>query len=157
MAGMETLRRTCRFITLSFLLITACSSSSTPWWITKPGPGSNGTTSSCAVAGEFRVLGRVRNLGDCQGELVDPAPVLTLHVGDKIDLHMQAAYWPVHSSKVAVVREVSATNSDRVVTFEAIARGSVVLLATGNCRRVDQPQATANVPCPVRSITVIAK
>lgn len=106
----------------------------TPWWY-HPG------VTTCGPPAQVRVGGRAMFVGSCAGILNGPAPKVTVHTGEEIDVHMtQEPAGPTgnqlvpilplpRSSRPSVVRP-GATSSDRATgIYWAVRPGHSVLMS----------------------------
>jgi|SRR5207248_5440618 len=138
---------------LLVILLMAASCSSHPWWAT-------GGVNMCGHVAVYRLRGRIGYLGSCSMRAPTRASVVSVHVGDRVDIHITMtvgtdrphAYWPLLISNSNVIRKIDADIRSGDATFEAIRKGSARLSGTG-CRK---SPATPSVlePCPLLDVTV---
>lgn len=130
-----------------------------PWW---------SQSGSCGSPAVVRLPGHVLNVGTCAGSLQIPASVVTLDVGQQIDVHMTEEADPSgnrmvpviplpRSSRVSVVAP-GAIGADRATeTYRAVRPGRAVLMShTQACFLVHHRKpGTTTGSCPVVEITVV--
>ncbi len=138
------------------LLVGACSTApSRPWWY------SSGVT-TCGTPAQIRVAGRVHYLGGCAGQFVSPAEKLTIHLGQRLDIHMaedsagpSGRLRPIfalpRSSDSSILALIDRATDQATATFEARKTGHVWLLGPFACSSIAQRPGA----CPVLDITVV--
>ncbi len=150
-------------LTFPVVVLTGCSSptGTTSWW--SQGSGA----SACRFPAWYRVAGgSVQPAGDCAGDLYDPAVVLTMRVGQQLDVHMteednprSSGLVPVYpvptSSDPHILRRV-ATDGDATASYRALAPGTASLLSPDPfcTETTTTPFRQSSRPCPVVTVSV---
>lgn len=144
----------------SAVLVTACTSARSEWW------QETGAT-SCGPPALIRVDGHVRSVGACTGGFVIPAPKVTVHVGQKIDVHMLTEgagpsgnklvpVWPLpHSSTSSVLMRAAVSTDKATGTFTARRPGHAMLVTTHAQCYAPRTQEEIRGKCPVLEVTVL--
>jgi hypothetical protein len=125
------------------------SCSGQPWW-SQPG------TSACGAPALVRINGHVRGVGDCAGLLAIPALKVTVHVGQQIDVHMDAGP-PPYSSRRSVLLPSTASPDRAPGGYQAVRPGLATLISrTWPCLvSHHSPPRVITGTCPVIEVTVV--
>ena len=119
---------------------------------------------TCGNPGFYRTSATVWPIGDCAGSLIDPPAILTLRVGQTVEVHMTLD-WPEGSeppqpldplptsTDPAVLRRASTAGEGSTATYEALQAGAVLLTSSGYCIHVPSMAQTQG-PCPALAVTV---
>lgn len=141
------------------VLVTACSSPRSPWW------QETGAT-SCGPPALVRVAGHARSAGACSGNFLIPAPRVTVHVGQKIDVHMTEEHagnsgnrlvpvWPLpHSSPASVLTRAAVSADKATATYTARHPGHAALVTNADCMTTRTGRQSRGA-CPVLNGTVL--
>jgi hypothetical protein len=127
------------------------ASPSAPWWAV-------GGLSACGRPAVSRVESRLTYLGGCDASFGEPPAVISLAVGELLDLHMTPEViggpplYPLPTSTDAKVVKLVATQDAGTATYQAIGVGDATLLTNGSCSSTTVSQF--NGPCPVVQIHV---
>jgi hypothetical protein len=140
-------------------LLAACGSR--PWWY-------QGGMVTCAPPAMVRVNGHVTYVGSCAASLVIPAPKVTVHVGQLIDVHMlEEQAGPTgnqlvplvplpRSSRLSVLTPALIGSDRATATYEAIRPGHAALASQTSCTDMSHGTLHSFIgSCPIIEVTVI--
>ena len=128
------------------------TSLSRPWWY-------QGRVSTCAAPALVRASGHVIGVGTCMGLFSRPPAKVTLHVGQRIDVHMtNAGYVRLpHSSFPSVLAPGAVSQNRATQTYRAARPGHAVLISHTQSCLAHGHMEVKQVPgdCPVMAVTVV--
>ena len=131
---------------------TQTSVSRRPWWY-------QGGVSTCAAPALVRTAGHVTGVGTCMGLLSRPPVKVTLHVGQRIDVHLTGAGYVrlPHSSFPSILAPGAVSQNRATQTYRAARPGHAVLIShTQSCLargHIEVKQVPGD--CPVMAVTVV--
>jgi hypothetical protein len=128
------------------------SASGKPWWY-------QGRVSLCAEPALVRTGGHVMGVGTCMGLLSRPPVKVTLHVGQRIDVHMtDAGYVRLPHSSFPTILSPGAVSQNRATqTYRAARPGHAVLISDTQACLARRHMEVKEVPgsCPMMAVTVV--
>lgn len=129
--------------------LTSCASH--PWWY-------QSGESSCGPTYMLRLHGQVGSYGGCTGALVEPPPILRLHVGDHFDIHVDTT--PPTITTDGVLRRTALdydTNlGDSTLSFDAVRAGSTDLTYLHTYCTSKRTHRQRTGACPLLEVVVTA-
>ena len=129
------------------------TTTSRPWWY------QGGRVSTCAAPALVRASGHVIGVGTCMGLFSRPPAKVTLHVGQRIDVHMtNAGYVRLpHSSFPSVLAPGAVSQNRATQTYRAARPGHAVLISHTQSCLARGHMEVKQVPgdCPLMAVTVV--
>jgi len=135
------------------LALCGCSNGQ-PWWYHK------GVT-MCGTPALIRVAGRVKALGNCAAMFVIPPPVVTLRVGQQLDVHVlqdsnRVPVYPLpRSASVSVLARVDVSADRSTASYRAVHPGHTALITRASCLVASTDRSTSTPWCPILDVNVI--
>lgn len=117
------------------------------WWKRDP-------WTFCDSPALVRVSGRLRPVGDCGGLLIIPPDAMTLHAGQRIDVHILTVSLP-RSSDRAVLAQITVSPDGATGTYQALRPGHAKLISAGGGCVGLKVSGEIKGNCPFLNVTVL--